>query len=167
MNNPSGGSMTPKATATVLWMRMLDRRRGPDRPAMLAVDPRPTPVAQEADLHLAPRPGTNLALMNGILHEVIGNGWYDKDYVAAHTIGFDELATLLAEYPPERVADICGVPAGQIRDAAAMVGTARRLLSTVLQASTSPTRPPPPPARSTTCTCCAACSATPEPACTR
>jgi len=120
-------------TQTVLWMRMLDRRRGPNPPAMLAVDPRPTPVAAEADLHLAPRPGTNLALMNGILHEVIGNGWYDKDYVAEHTLGFDELATLLAGYPPERVAEICGVPAGQLRDAAAIVGNCQRLLSTVLQ----------------------------------
>jgi ferredoxin-nitrate reductase len=120
-------------TQSVLWMRMLDRRRGPDRPAMLAVDPRTTPVAREADLHLAPRPGTNLALMNGILHEVIDNGWYDKDYVTAHTIGFDELAALVAQYPPDRVAGICGLPAGQIRDAAAMVGTSGRLVSTVLQ----------------------------------
>jgi ferredoxin-nitrate reductase len=120
-------------TQTVLWMRMLDRRRGPDRPAMLAVDPRPTPVALEADLHLAPRPGTNLALMNGILHEIIGNGWYDKDYVTAHTIGFEELQKVVADYPPERVADSCGVPVGQLRDAAAMLGSSKRLLSTVLQ----------------------------------
>src|SRR3954463_8970513 len=58
------------ATQAVLWMRMLDRRRGPRPPAMLAVDPRSTPVAAEADVHLAPRPGTNLALLNGILHLV-------------------------------------------------------------------------------------------------
>lgn len=90
-------------------------------------------MAQEADLHLAPRPGTNLALMNAILHEVIANGWYDKDYVTAHTIGFDQLAKLVAEYPPERAAEICGIPAGQVREAAAMLGTSERLLSTVLQ----------------------------------
>src|SRR4051812_32563944 len=71
-------------TETVLWMRMLDRRRGPNPPAMLAVDPRATPVAREADLHLAVRAGTNLALMNGLLREIIRNGWYDEGYVAAH-----------------------------------------------------------------------------------
>ncbi|MGG7377328.1 hypothetical protein ACQ7B2_00485, partial [Escherichia coli] len=69
----------------------------------------------------------------GILREVIDNGWYDKDYVTAHTIGFEELQKLVADYPPDRVADICGVPAGQLRDAAAMLGTSQRLLSTVLQ----------------------------------
>ncbi|MGI5150217.1 molybdopterin-dependent oxidoreductase [Plantactinospora sp. CA-294935] len=80
-------------TQAVLWTRMLDRRRGPNPPAMLAVDPRTTPVAREADLHLAIRPGTNLALLNGLLREVIRNGWYDPDYVAAHTLGFDASGT--------------------------------------------------------------------------
>src|SRR4029079_18056758 len=67
-------------TQTVLWMRMLDRRRGPDRPAMLAVDPRTTPVAREAGIHLAIRNGTNQALMNAVLREVIHRGAVDKDY---------------------------------------------------------------------------------------
>src|SRR5690606_16634209 len=58
-------------TQSVLWMRMLDRRRGANPPVMVAVDPRETAVAREADVHLAPRPGTNLALMNALLHEVI------------------------------------------------------------------------------------------------
>jgi len=48
-------------------------------------------VAREADVHLAPRAGTNLALMNGLLREVIHRGAVDKDYVAAHTLGFEEL----------------------------------------------------------------------------
>src|SRR5207248_9408043 len=48
-------------TQAVLWMRMLDRRHGPNPPAMVAVDPRDTPVAREADVHLAVRNGTNQA----------------------------------------------------------------------------------------------------------
>src|SRR5215216_6434911 len=68
-------------TQTVLWMRMLDRRAGPDPPRLLCVDPRDTPVAREADIHLAPRPGTNNALMNGLLRELIENGWTDPAYV--------------------------------------------------------------------------------------
>jgi anaerobic selenocysteine-containing dehydrogenase len=120
-------------TQTVLWMRMLDRLAGPNPPAVICVDPRETPVAQAATVHLAPLPGTNLALMNGLLHEIIRNDWVDSDYVAAHTVGFDELAKQVGDYPPERVAEICQVPVQQIREAARVLGTAQRLLSTVLQ----------------------------------
>jgi len=120
-------------TQTVLWMRMLDRRRGPNPPAMLAVDPRATAVAREADLHLAIRNGTNMALMNGLLREIIRNGWYDEQYVAAHTLGFDELCRTVDAYPPERVAEICDVPAADVRRAAELLGGSQRLLSTVLQ----------------------------------
>ncbi|WP_433127802.1 molybdopterin oxidoreductase family protein [Micromonospora sp. CA-240977] len=120
-------------TQTVLWMRMLDRRRGPNPPAMLAVDPRATPVAREADLHLAVRNGTNMALLNGLLREIIRRGWYDRDYVDAHTLGFDELCRIVDGYPPRRVADICDVPAADVERAAELLGSAQRLLSTVLQ----------------------------------
>ena len=120
-------------TQAVLWMRMLDRRRGPNPPAMLAVDPRATPVAREADVHLAVRPGTNVVLMNGLLREIIHRGWYDRDYVTAHTIGFDELCRTVETYPPQRVADICDLKAADIGRAAELLGSSRRLLSTVLQ----------------------------------
>jgi ferredoxin-nitrate reductase len=81
-------------------MRMLDRRRGTDPPAMLAVDPRPTPVANEADVHLAVRPGTNVALVNGLLREIVRRGWVDEKYVAEHTRGFDDLCAVVDAYPP-------------------------------------------------------------------
>jgi anaerobic selenocysteine-containing dehydrogenase len=120
-------------TQTVLWMRMLDRLHGPDRPRLICVDPRETPVAREADVHLALRSGTNLALMNGLLRELIANGWVDDEYVAAHTLGFEQLAATVEPYTAARVADICGVPAAQIGQAAEILGTCERLLSTVLQ----------------------------------
>ncbi|GAA1447788.1 nitrate reductase [Nocardiopsis tropica] len=120
-------------TQTVLWSRVLDRLAGPRPPALLCVDPRTTPVAREADLHIAPRPGTNLALMNGILHELVRLDRVDHGYVDAHTVGYEELVERVAEYPPEYVADVCGVPAGDVREAARMLGDAERLLSTVLQ----------------------------------
>ncbi|GAA3721546.1 anaerobic selenocysteine-containing dehydrogenase [Spinactinospora alkalitolerans] len=120
-------------TQTVLWARMLDRRRGPNPPRMLVVDPRRTPAAKEADLHLAVRNGTNQALMNALLHLVIADGRYDERYVREHTIGFERLRTTVADHPPERAAEICGVPESQIREAAELLGTSRRLLSTVLQ----------------------------------
>ena len=120
-------------TQTVMWMRMLDRLRGPDRPKLVVVDPRSTPAAREADVHLPIRSGTNLALLNAIQHELIANDWIDHAFVEAHTIGFDGLEKIVMEYPPERAADICGVPAERIRAAARIIGTADRLVSTCLQ----------------------------------
>ena len=118
---------------TVLWMRILDRRRGPDPPRLVVVDPRPTPTAREADVHLAVRPGTNVALLNGLLRELIVNGWIDRRFIDAHTVGFEQLRQTVMAYDPERVAAICGVPAERVREAARILGTAERLLSTVLQ----------------------------------
>ena len=120
-------------TQTVLWARVLDRMAGPDRPALVCVDPRNTSVARAADVHLRLRPGTNLALMHGLVREVITQGWVDQDYIAAHTLGFERLADTAAPWTPERVADICGVDPGQIREAARIFGTTSRVTSTVLQ----------------------------------
>ncbi|WP_027935752.1 molybdopterin oxidoreductase family protein [Amycolatopsis sp. ATCC 39116] len=120
-------------TQSVLWSRMLDRLAGPNPPSLLCVDPRDTPVARAATVHLAPLPGTNLALMNALLHEIIARDSVDHDYVDRCTVGFDQLAALVADYPPERAAEICRVPAARIREAAALLGGAQRLLSTVLQ----------------------------------
>ncbi|MBQ0970024.1 nitrate reductase [Streptomyces sp. RK31] len=120
-------------TQSVLWTRVLDRLAGPNPPALVCVDPRMTPVARAATVHLAPRPGTNVALMNGLLHEIIANGWVDHDYIDAHVVGFDELSKRVEDYPPEHVAEICDVPADRIREAARVLGTAKRLMSTVLQ----------------------------------
>ena len=72
---------------------MLDRRRGGDPPRMLCVDPRDTPVAREADVHLAPRAGTNLALMNGLQRELLLRGWIDEEWVRAHAIGLEDART--------------------------------------------------------------------------
>lgn len=120
-------------TQSVLWTRMLDRLGGPNPPAIVCVDPRATPVARAATVHLAPRPGTNLMLMNGLLHEIVANDWIDHDFVAAHTVGFTELRDQLAPYPAERAAEVCDVPVEDLRTAARLLGRAQRLVSTVLQ----------------------------------
>src|ERR671920_418651 len=120
-------------TQAVLWMRMLDRLEGPNPPKLIVVDPRPTPPAQRADVHLKVKNGTNLALMNALLYELINNGWYDEEYVNANTIGFEGLKSTVTDCTPEWAAAICGVPAEQIREAARLIGNAERLLSTALQ----------------------------------
>ncbi|MFD1214234.1 molybdopterin oxidoreductase family protein, partial [Arthrobacter sp. GCM10027362] len=120
-------------TQTVLWARVLDRIAGPDRPAVVCVDPRNTEVARLADVHLAVRPGTNLALMHGLVREVLARGWIDADYIAAHTLRFADLQAAVEPWTPEAVAETCGVDAADVRRAAEIFGTAERVLSTVLQ----------------------------------
>jgi len=121
------------STDTVLWTRVLDRRRHADPPKLIVVDPRRTMTAKEADLHLAPRIGTNVALLNGLLHLLIAGGHVDQGFVRQHTVGFDELQRVVADYPPGRVEEITGVPAADLRRAAEMIGASRMLLSTCLQ----------------------------------
>ncbi|MFE6281119.1 molybdopterin oxidoreductase family protein [Streptomyces sp. NPDC057877] len=120
-------------TQPVQWMRVLDRLAGGDPPRLVCVDPRPTQVARRAAVHLTPRLGTNLALLNALLHEIIRVDRIDHDYVAAHTVGFEELAARVEKCTPAWAADICDVPAARIGEAAEVLGTADRLLSTVLQ----------------------------------
>lgn len=120
-------------TQPVQWMRLLDRLEGADPPRLLCVDPRPTQVARHAAVHLAPRGGTNVALLNALLHETIRHDRVDRDFIAAHTVGFEELAERVADCTPRWAADICDVPAARIEEAAELVGTADALVSTVLQ----------------------------------
>jgi anaerobic selenocysteine-containing dehydrogenase len=120
-------------TQTVLWARLLDRINGPDRPLVVCVDPRETEVARVADVHLAVRPGTNLALMHGLVRELLASGHVDEAYIAEHTLGIDELRTTVEPWTPEAVAEACGVAADDVRKAARIFGTCDRVLSTVLQ----------------------------------
>ncbi len=118
---------------TVLWARILDRLAGANPPRHIVVDPRRTETARKADLHLAPKVGTNLALMNGLLFLVLRNGKIDRGFVDAHTLGFDKLEAVVSRYPPERVAKICDVPGAELEAAAEILGNSQRLVSTVLQ----------------------------------
>jgi anaerobic selenocysteine-containing dehydrogenase len=124
-------------TQTVLWARILDRTHGDQPPRLVCVDPRRTPVAEEAErtggVHLAPRVGTNLALMNGLTRELFEHGWVDEDWVSAHTLGRDDLRAVVDPYTPEEVERICGTPASDVRRAAAIFGESPNVLSTVLQ----------------------------------
>jgi anaerobic selenocysteine-containing dehydrogenase len=120
-------------TQPVLWMRILDRLEGPDPPQLVVVDPRRTLPAQRSTLHLPLRSGTNLALLNALLRELIANGWVDDGYVAAHAVGFDELREQVAGCTPEWAAEICGLDAALIREAARLIGQSKALFCTVLQ----------------------------------
>lgn len=120
-------------TQTVLWMRVLDRLAGPNPPRLVCVDPRNTEVARRAEVHLPVRPGTNLALMHGLVRELFVHGWIEQDYIDAHTLNVEELRSTVEPWTPEAVAQTCGVDAADVRRAAEIFGTSERVLSTVLQ----------------------------------
>ncbi|MFF5896902.1 molybdopterin oxidoreductase family protein [Streptomyces argenteolus] len=120
-------------TQPVQWMRILDRLAGAEPPRLICVDPRPTQVARKSAVHLAPRVGTNLALLNALLHEIIRTDRVDHAYVRSNTVGYDELAAGVKDCTPQWAAGICDVPSALIGEAAEILGTADRLLSTVLQ----------------------------------
>ncbi len=120
-------------TDTVMWMRVLDRRRGPNPPKLVVVDPRRTPTAAEADVWLAPRPDSNVALLNGLLNLLVQGGHTDPDFIGQHTLGFEALRATVAEYPPARVQQLTGVPEADLREAARLLGEAPTLVSTCLQ----------------------------------
>lgn len=118
---------------TVLWSRILDRLAGPNPPKIIAIDPRDTFTAQKATVHLAPKVGTNMAVMNGLLHLIIQQGAINEEYIEAHTVGFEDLKKIVSTYTPEKVEQISGVPADKLREAARILSTTATLVSTVLQ----------------------------------
>ncbi|MGW1326201.1 molybdopterin oxidoreductase family protein [Streptomyces antibioticus] len=100
---------------------------------LIVVDPRRTKTAEQADLHLAPRPGTDLALALGLLHLVVAEGRVDEEFVRERTTGWEEARAAAMAHWPEQVERITGVSVPQLREAvrmfcepeAAMVLTAR------------------------------------------
>jgi assimilatory nitrate reductase catalytic subunit len=99
--------------------------RAMDSGGLVVVDPRRTPTAELAAVHLAPSPGTDLALALGILHAVVADGHLAHDYVARRTTGFDEAWRVAARWWPERVERVTGVAAADQRAAARVLARAR------------------------------------------
>lgn len=107
----------------ILFLRLLDRKKKSGA-KIIVVDPRRTPTADKADLFLQIKPGTDLALLNGILHLLDKAGRVDEKFISAHTEGWAELAALLPDYSPERVAHLTGLREDDIRLAAQWIGDA-------------------------------------------
>jgi assimilatory nitrate reductase catalytic subunit len=91
---------------------------------LIVADPRQTPIARTADIFLPLRSGTDSALLNGMLHVIIKEGMINEDFVRERTQGWEETKALVEEYPPERVAKVCGIRAETIIEAARLYGSA-------------------------------------------
>ncbi len=92
---------------------------------LIVADPRRTPTAATASLHLQLTPGTDAALANGLLHIASESGYLDHAYIAERTSGYDATRRAVAAYWPDRVERITGVPVRELREAARLLGTAR------------------------------------------
>ena len=93
----------------VLFRRIEDAKRANPAQKRVVVDVRRTDTAETADLFLQIQPGTDVMLFNGMLHLMLWEGWLDRDFVDAHTSGFDALKATVRDYTPDAVAATCGI----------------------------------------------------------
>ncbi len=95
-----------------LWSRVQEAKRRGAR--VIAIDPYRSLTAAKCDQHIAPLPGTDAALALGMMQVIISESLYDADYVERHTLGFAQLRERVQDYPPHKVAAICGLAAADI-----------------------------------------------------
>jgi anaerobic selenocysteine-containing dehydrogenase len=98
------------------WGRAQQAKRSGAR--LVAIDPYRSLTAEKCHDHIAPMPGTDGALALGLIHVLVREGWLDREFIEQHTLGFDALAQRAREFPPDRVASICSITAGQIEQLA-------------------------------------------------
>lgn len=111
----------------ILFLRMMDRVKAGAK--LIVVDPRRSATADKASLFLQIKPGTDLALLNGLLHLLVKNGHTDPDFIASFTEGWEAMPDFLEDYSPANVAAITGIPETDIRRAAELIGQAAEWMS--------------------------------------
>ncbi|MGQ0679298.1 MAG: molybdopterin oxidoreductase family protein [Actinomycetota bacterium] len=96
---------------------------------LITIDPRETPIARTADIHVPLRPGTDAAFCNGVLHVVVREGLINEEFIAARTTGWEEVRRTVSTYTPERVGAICGLPPELIEQVGLTWGHARKAMA--------------------------------------
>jgi anaerobic selenocysteine-containing dehydrogenase len=96
-----------------------------DGARLVCIDPRRSETADKCHEHIALRPGTDAALALALMHQLITHEWLDHGYIEQHTLGWAGLRERALQWPPERAAEVCGVPAQQIIDLARDYGTTK------------------------------------------
>ncbi len=95
---------------------------------LIVIDPRKIPLTEYADLFLQIRPGTNVALLNGIIYVLIEQGLIDEAFISEKTEGWTELKQTVQAYPPQRVREITGISEELLREAASLYGRAEKAM---------------------------------------
>ena len=114
------GSNTTEAHPLVASHVLEAKERGAK---IIVMDPREVQLGRLADLYLRFRPGTDVAWLNGLMNVIISEGLEDKAFVEERTEGYEELRQVVMEYTPERVEEISGIPADDLRASARMYAT--------------------------------------------
>jgi formate dehydrogenase alpha subunit len=117
-----GSNTTEQHPVLGTRIRRAKRMRGAK---LIVADPRQIDIAGYADLYLRHKPGTDLALLNGLMHILIREGWHDEAFIAKRTEGFDALREVVDKYTPEVASEITGVPVSQLEAAARMMAENR------------------------------------------
>ncbi|WP_026694291.1 molybdopterin-dependent oxidoreductase [Peribacillus kribbensis] len=123
----------PAETGTVLFERIMERKKRTGKPYLIVVDPRKTLSAMEADLHLQLYPGSNVALLNGLINGMIQQGNLDHDFIQNHTIGMDGMKKSVSEWSLEETASFTGISQDLLQTAIHRLGTTSSLVTTTLQ----------------------------------
>jgi len=115
-----GSNTTEQHPVFGTMLRQAVLRRGVK---LIVADPRRIDLCDFATLHLQQRPGTDIALLNGLMYIILEKGWADEAFIAERTENFDAFRENLRDYPPEKVAEMTGVPVEQLYAAAEIMGT--------------------------------------------
>lgn len=110
----------PIASNLHFWTRAQEAKRNGAK--LIAIDPYRSLTAEKCHQHIAPLPGTDAALALGLMHVLIAEDLLDHDYIARHTLGFEQLKARVAEWTPERVAETCGITVAEVVDLARLYG---------------------------------------------
>ncbi|GAA3938481.1 nitrate reductase [Litoribacillus peritrichatus] len=121
------GSNLPEQHPIIYWRlkEALEKRKFP----LIVVDPRVTMLAQFADMHLPITPGTDLVLMNSLMHVILAEGLEDREYINAHTKGIEEVEACVKDYDPITASKICGIDEDTIRNVARLYAKAGAAMS--------------------------------------
>jgi assimilatory nitrate reductase catalytic subunit len=123
----------PAVAHPIIFRYIEDARAANPNLKIIVADPRLSETAEIADLHLGIKPGSDIALFNGMLNVMISEGMVDKAYVEAHTTGFAALAEIVKAYPPAVAAELCGVSEPDLVQAARWFGRSGAALSLYCQ----------------------------------
>ncbi len=114
-----GSNTTEQHPVIGMRLRQAVRQRGAK---LIVADPRKIDLVDFAVLHLRHKPGTDIALVNGLMQIILANGWEDQDFIQNRTEGFEDVKTVLKDYTPDKVSQLTGVSIEDLTEAARILG---------------------------------------------
>jgi formate dehydrogenase alpha subunit len=118
------GSNTTEAHPVISYSMKRSVKKGN---RLIVADPRKIDLTRWATRHYRHKVGSDIALLNAVMYEIIKNGWHDREFVDKYTEGFEELEKTVSEYAPESASGICGLAVDEIRELARTLGTAEKV----------------------------------------